>query len=156
MKTMDDNVIVQVGVAVENIEETAKRLADIFGMEVPDIMDIHENKEEYINYYKGRKTESYTKTCYFHMGQVDLELVQPVGKNIDQREFLDKKGHGVHHIAFNVKKLRDKADHLEKKGLKIVQETKFPGGFSSLLYCPELGFDIELLEGATKPDSDKS
>ena len=153
MKTLDDNIIIQVGVAVEDIEETAKKLANIFGVDVPEIVDVHDNKKEYINYYKGKKTDSYTKTCYFKMGQVDLELIQPVGKNIEQREFLNKRGIGIHHIAFNVKNAKQKAKYLESKGLKIVQETKFPGGFASLLNFPDIGADLELLEGATKPDS---
>lgn len=153
MKTLDDNIIIQIGVAAENIEETARKLADIFGMAVPEIMDIHEN-EEYVNYYKGKETESYTKTCYFHMGQVDLELIQPVGADIEQREFLNKRGNGLHHIAFNVKNIRQKADFLESKGLKVVQETKFPGGFAILLNLPEIGTDLELLEDSSKPDSE--
>ena len=154
MKTLDDNLIIQVGVAVEDIEKSAKRLADIFGIEVPEIMDIHENKEEYKNYYKGKKTDSYTKTCYFKMGQVDLELVQPVGENIEQREFLNKKGIGIHHIAFNVKNIKQKVKYLESKGLKVVQETKFPGGFASLLNFPDIGANLELLEGSAKPETE--
>ena len=74
-KTLDDNIIIQVAVAVEDIEKTAKKVADVFGMDVPEIVDIHENKKEYVNYYKGKKTDSYTKTCYFPMGQLDLELI---------------------------------------------------------------------------------
>ena len=153
-KTLDKNVIIQVGIAVKNIEKIEKELADIFGMEVPEIMDIHENKEEYVNYYKGKETGSYTKTCYFPMGQVDLELIQPVGEDIEQKEFLNERGTGVHHIAFNVKNIKQKAKYLESKGLKVVQETKFPGGLAVLLNFPEIRANLELLEGLSKPDSD--
>jgi methylmalonyl-CoA/ethylmalonyl-CoA epimerase len=155
MKTLDDNLIIQVAVAVEDIEKTARSLADIFGVDVPEIMDLHDNKEEYVNYYKGKKTDSYTKTCYFKMGQLDLELVQPVGNNIEQRDFLKKnKGSRMHHIAFNVKNIDQKARKLEEKGLKVVQRTKFPGGKCILLSFPEIGANLELLEGSSKPQSD--
>lgn len=155
MKTLDDNLIIQVAVAVEDIEKTAKSLADIFGVDIPEIMDLHENKKEYVNYYKGKKTDSYTKTCYFKMGQLDLELVQPVGDNIEQRDFLKKnKGSRIHHIAFNVKNMDQKARKLEEKGLKVVQRTKFPGGECILLSFPEIGANLELLEGSSKPESD--
>jgi methylmalonyl-CoA/ethylmalonyl-CoA epimerase len=156
MKTLDENLIIQVAVAVADIEKSAKILADIFGMDVPEIMDMHDNKAEYINYYKGKKTDSYTKTCYFKMGQLDLELIQPVGENIEQSDFLKKnKGSGLHHIAFNIKNIEQKIKKLEEKGLKVVQRTKFPGGVAALLSFPEIGANLELLEGASKPDSDK-
>ena len=58
-------------------------------MEVPQIFDLNEN-EEYGNYYKGKYTEAYCKLCYFHMGQVDLELLQPVGEPSVVRDFLNK------------------------------------------------------------------
>lgn len=155
MKTLDDNLIVQVAVAVEDIEKTAKSLADIFGMDVPEIIDLHENKKEYVNYYKGKKTDSYTKTCYFKMGQLDLELVQPFGDNIEQSDFLkDNKGSRIHHIAFNIKNINQKVKKLEEKGLKVVQRTNFPGGVAVLLSFPEIGANLELLEGVTKPKSD--
>lgn len=154
-KTLDDNIIIQVGIAVENIEKTAKSLADIFGMEVPTIMDLHENTKEYVNYYKGKKTDSYTKTCYFKMGQLDLELVQPFGDNIEQSDFLkNNKGSRIHHIAFNIKNIDQKVKKLEEKGLKVVQRTKFPGGVAALLSFPEIGANLELLEGGTKPETD--
>ncbi|MBM3707927.1 MAG: hypothetical protein FJW69_06270 [Actinobacteria bacterium] len=151
-KILDDNKIIQVAIAVEDIEKAAKIVADAFSMEVPEIVDIHENKEEYVNYYKGKKTDSYTKTCYFPMGQLDLELIQPVGGNIEQRKFLNERGIGLHHIAFNVKNIKEKVKALESKGLKVIQETDFPGGVAALLNFPAVGTNIELLEGSSKPE----
>lgn len=143
-----DNVIVQVAVAVPDIESTAKHLADIFGMEVPKIYDMSVN----IDKYKGKITDSYVKTCYFPMGQVDLELIQPVGDDIAAGEFLRRNsGPGIQHIAFMVDNIEEKCKYLEKKGLDVVQVTKFSDGTAAFIRIPEMGADIELLEGSSKP-----
>jgi len=151
VQAIDNNLIIQVAVVVEDIEEAAKVFSDIFKMDLPAIVDVHENKKEYVNYYKGKKTDSYSKTCYFPMGQLDLELIQPVGENIEQREFLNKKGPGLHHIAFKVKNIDKKIKILKSQGLEVVQKTNFPGGVAALLNIPNMGVNIELLEGADKP-----
>ena len=143
------NIIVQIAVAVKNIEETAKRLADIFEMETPTIYDGSSNIDE----YKGKLTKSYTKTCYFPMGQVDLELIEPSGENIAAGAFLKKnKGNGIQHISFNVEDIDEEASYLESKGIEVVQRTKpFQGGKAYFFSVPEIGADIELLEGCEKP-----
>lgn len=148
-KNLKTNVIVQVAVAVENIEEVANKIADIFGMEVPEIYDLHES-EEYGNYYKGKYTEAYCKLCYFHMGQVDLELLQPVGKPTVSRDFLDKNGgNGIQHISFNVDNMDEGITYLQSKGLELIETGKFPGGRCAYLNFPEIGADVELLEGSS-------
>jgi methylmalonyl-CoA/ethylmalonyl-CoA epimerase len=147
-KAFGNNIIVQVAVAVADIESAANRLADIFGMDVPIIHDGSKN----IDKFMGKITKSYTKTCYFPMGQVDLELIQPVGDEIAVGEFLNKnKGPGIQHISFMVDNLEDACKYVESKGLKVVQRTEFSSGLAAFANIPEIGADIELLEGASKP-----
>ena len=86
------------------------------------------------------------------MGQLDLELVEPVGENIEHKKFLNQRGVGLHHIAFNVKNIKEKIKNLESKGLEVVQETDFPGDVAALLSFPDIGANIELLEGLSKPN----
>ena len=149
MKGLETNVMVQVAVAVEDIEAVAKKIADIFNMEVPEIYDLHES-EEYGNYYKGNPTKAYCKLCYFHMGQLDLELLQPVGEPSNVRDFINENGgNGVQHISFNVKNIDDKVKYLESKGLELVSNGFFPGGKCAFLKFPEIGTEIELLEGSS-------
>ena len=147
-KAFGNNIMVQVAVAVPDIEAAANRIADIFGMDVPKIYDLSTN----IDKYKGKITKSYVKTCYFPMGQVDLELIQPVGDEIAAAEFLKKnKGPGIQHISFMVDNLEDACKYIESKGLNVVQITDFSSGLAAFVNIPEIGADIELLEGASKP-----
>ena len=141
--------IVQIAVAVRNIELVTKRLADIFGIDVPEIV----SGKSHIDFFRGKKTNSYVKIAYFPMGQVDLELIEPVGDDIAVGEFLkEHNGNGIQHISFMVKDLDKKIDYLKNKGLELTQITEFPGGRAAFLKVPEIGADIELLEGSDKPN----
>ena len=158
-KGLNGNIIVQVAVAVEDIKKTAKRIADIFQIEVPEIYDgeVVGNIEE----YNGKQSKSYTKTCYFSMGQVDLELIQPTGdiaySKTAAADFLRKNnGNGIQHISFNIKNIDESVKYLKEKGLRVIQRTEVPnkGIRATFIEFPEIGSYIELLEGETKPTKD--
>ena len=142
------NSIIQVAVAVENIEKIANRLADIFGVEVPEII----SADKHTDIFRGKKTESYVKLCYFPMGQVDLELIEPIGDEIAAGEFLKENGkNGIQHISFKVENIDEMIKYFKNKGVELTQVSKFPGGKAAFLKIPEIGADIELLEGSDKP-----
>lgn len=143
-----EHLIIQVAVAVRDIEATAKRFADILDMDVPKIYDGSKDIEK----FRGKITKSYAKTCYFPMGQLDLELIQPVGDESAVGDFLNKnKKPGIQHISFMVDNIDEKCKYLESKGLEVIQETEFSGGRAAFIHVPEMGGDIELLEGQSKP-----
>ena len=142
------DTIIQVAVAVRDIEKVSQRLADIFGMDVPEIV----SAEGHTDIFRGKKTSSYVKLAYFPMGQVDLELIEPVGDEIAAGEFLkEHKGNGIQHISFMVDDIDEKVAYLKNKGLELTQVSEFPGGKAAFLKVPEMGADIELLEGSDKP-----
>jgi 4-hydroxyphenylpyruvate dioxygenase-like putative hemolysin len=143
------NIIVQVAVAVRDIEKVVRRLADIFGMDEPEIV----SAEGHTDIFRGKKTDSYVKLAYFPMGQVDLELIEPVGDDIAAGEYLQEhRGNGIQHISFMVDNIDKKIKYYKSKGLELTQITEFPGGRAAFLKIPEIGADIELLEGSDKPE----
>ena len=140
--------IIQVAVAVRDIEKVAKRLADLFRVKVPEII----SAQGHTDIFRGKKSNSYVKLAYFHMGQVDLELIEPVGDEIAAGEFLKENGrNGIQHISFMVDSIDDEVEYFKCKGLELTQVTEFPGGRAAFLKVPEMGADIELLEGNDKP-----
>ncbi|MBM3707951.1 MAG: hypothetical protein FJW69_06390 [Actinobacteria bacterium] len=156
-KGFDENLIVQIAIAVTNIEEVAKKLADVFQVEVPKIYDGEELGNQEI--YKGEPSKYYTKTCYFNMGQLDIELIQPTADIMESKtaaaDFLkDIGGNGIQHISFNVKNIDEKVSYLQEKGLELIQRTEVPKSNirAAFLKFNEIGAYIELLEGCTKPE----
>ena len=62
------------------------------------------------------------------MGAVELELVQPVSGNSVQREFLEKHGEGVNHLAFLVDDLEREVVKLAEKGFRVISSGRLADG----------------------------
>ncbi len=58
---------------------------------------------------------------------VDIELVEPTSADSVVKKFLDKRGSGIHHICFRVKKIDDVLKKLKSEGVRLVNETAFTG-----------------------------
>jgi methylmalonyl-CoA epimerase len=67
---------------------------------------------------------AYTKAriAFIPVGQVNIELIQPVDENSVIRKFIENKGEGFHHIAYKVKDIDKSLEILESKGIKLVDK----------------------------------
>lgn len=82
------------------------------------------------------------------LGQIKIELVQPVAGESLPKEFLEKKGEGINHLCFEVDDLDKEAARLVKKGFKIISSRKFvKGGGNVYIDTGKVGgVFIELLQ----------
>ena len=62
------------------------------------------------------------------MGQLYLELVQPVSGESIQKEFLEIKGEGINHLGFFVDDLKKETAKMVEKGFKVISSTRYAGG----------------------------
>lgn len=143
---METNRIIQLCIVVKNVEVTARNYADIFGMDMPEII-LTDPLEYSQNEYKGRLTNARAKIAFFQMGDIELEILEPNEVDSTWREFLDKNGEGVHHIAFYIKDMKKTMSMLESKGMPVVQKANYPYGIVACMDTKEkLGVILELLE----------
>ncbi len=87
--------------------------------------------------------------AFFDVGpNLQLELIQPNEKPSTWRSFLEEKGEGIHHVAFQVKDSAKRVADAEAKGLKLVQHGTYGDGSGEYNYleAPELKCIVELLE----------
>lgn len=97
--------------------------------------------------YKGNPSNARAKLAFFHLGQVDLELIEPVGKPSTWQDQLDRHGDSLHHIAFEIEGMPEKVAYLEARGLSLVQRGEYPGGrYAYVDGNAQLGAILELLE----------
>ena len=68
------------------------------------------------------------KSRVVQMGQLYLELVQPVEGEAIQKEFLKTKGEGINHLGFLVDDIDKETAKLEEKGFKVISSTRYAGG----------------------------
>jgi len=124
---LSNQVITQVGIVVRDIEATAAAYADVFGVPVPGISVTAPKEDSHVR-YRGGETDARAKLAFFRLGQVSIELIEPVGEPSTWAEHLAAHGEGVHHIAFRVEGMDETIAYLEGKGLELVQRGDFTGG----------------------------
>jgi 4-hydroxyphenylpyruvate dioxygenase-like putative hemolysin len=85
-----------------------------------------------------------TKTTFLQANGMNLELIEPLDGPSPWRDFLEKNGEGVHHIAFTVPEWAPMVKFLESKGGTWVQGTEeFDFGYVDL--TQQLGFTVEVM-----------
>ncbi|NDI35885.1 VOC family protein [Chengkuizengella sediminis] len=143
---LNTNVITQIGIMVKDIEKTSQVFANFFGVETPEAFWTDELDKARTE-YKGSSTKARARLAFFNMGSLQLELIQPDENPSTWREFLDEKGEGVHHIAFEVKGLTEKIKIMESKNMPLVQKGEFDGGrYAYMDTNNDLKVILELLE----------
>lgn len=140
------NTVVQVGIIVRDIEAKARAWAEILGLPMPDIK-ITARTEIAHTEYGGEPTRARAKLAFLHMGQVDVELIEPVGEPSTWKDQLTQHGDSLHHIAFRIKGMPDKLAYLDAKGVPLLQRGDYTGGrYAYVDGGAQLGCVLELLE----------
>ncbi len=145
-QTLGTTTITQVGIIVGDVEGKAKAWADILGLPVPPIV-VTDPPEKAQTECRGRATPARAKLAFFKLGQVQLELIEPIGEPSTWREQLDEHGQSIHHIAFEVKGMKEKTALLGGEGIALVQRGEYTGGrYAYFDGSDKLGAILELLE----------
>jgi methylmalonyl-CoA/ethylmalonyl-CoA epimerase len=141
------NVVTQVGIVVHDIEKTAQVYADFLGMPKPNIQTTDAIDKSQAK-YKGSPTTARAKLAFFKVGpSLELELIQPDNEPSTWRDDLDRKGEGVHHIAFKIKGMKEKIVALEQEKIPLLQTGEYTGGrYAYLDSTRDLKVILELLE----------
>ena len=110
--------IEHIGIAVKNLELSNQIFEKIFG--VPP--------------YKSEQVESEgVNTSFFRNGPNKIELLEATNSDSPIYKFLEKKGEGVHHIAFAVENIVNEIARLKKEGFVILNEIPKKGADNKLV-----------------------
>jgi len=84
--------------------------------------------------YKIEKVDSEkANTAFFQIGETKIELLESQEAEGVISKFIDKKGEGIHHIAFEVDDLASEIGRLKKEGFAILNETPKKGADNKLI-----------------------
>jgi hypothetical protein len=144
---LGSTVITQVGILVHDIEKTAQVYADFLGVAKPNII-VTDTVDKSQAKYKGAPSNARAKLAFFKVGQgLELELIQPDNEPSTWREDLNRRGEGVHHIAFQIKGMKEKLADLQKENMPLVQSGEYTGGrYAYVDTNRDLKVLLELLE----------
>ncbi|HEV2472068.1 MAG TPA: VOC family protein [Chthonomonadales bacterium] len=145
-----NGVLAQVAIVVRDIEEGRARFAQLLGQPAPPIIVTSPGDEVQMS-YRGEPSNAQCKLAFFNLGPVQLELIEPMGGASTWQEALDKKGEGVHHIAFWTEDMQASVDALREQQVPMIQRGDMgEGQYAYFDGEPRLGVVIELLEKSRK------
>jgi len=136
---MNPSHIEHIGIAVRNLETAISFYEKVLGLKCYHIEEVAEQK---------------VRTAFFMIGQTKIELLESTDPEGPIGKFIEKKGEGIHHIAFAVEKIEDQLAHAEKLGVKLIDSTPRKGaeGLNIAFLHPKStnGVLIELCENRKK------
>ncbi len=132
------NYIDHVGVAVKNIDTALAFFKKVF-----DVLDAHIELME----------DQGVRACLIEVGQTRLELLEPTGPESGVGRFIERRGEGLHHLAFNVTDISGKLQTLQTLGVDLIDQTPREGLSGTIAFVhPRSVFGIltELVESDPK------
>ena len=131
--------IEHIGIAVKSLETAIPFYENVLGLTCYAIEEVKDQK---------------VKTAFFQVGETKIELLESTDPEGPIGKFIEKRGEGVHHIAFATKGLPEKLEILEKKGIRLIDKTPRKGaeGLQIAFLHPKdtLGVLTELCENPGK------
>ncbi|MGD0710288.1 MAG: methylmalonyl-CoA epimerase [Bacteroidales bacterium] len=104
---MNISHIEHIGIAVKNIEESIKYYENILGFKCYAVEEVKDQK---------------VKTAFFIVGQTKIELLESTDPEGPIGKFIEKKGEGIHHLAFAVKRIEEALSEMESKGIQLIDK----------------------------------
>ncbi len=112
------NKIEHIGIAVKNLEASNELFAKLLGTP----------------HYKIEEVESEgVKTSFFMNGPNKIELLEATNPDSPIAKFIEKKGEGIHHIAFDVDDIVSEIERLKSEGFTVLNETPKKGADNKLV-----------------------
>ena len=109
---MEISHIEHLGIAVKSIEDQLSYYENILGLNCYNIEVVEDQK---------------VKTAFFKVGQTKIELLEPIGEDSTIAKFIEKRGEGIHHIAFAVPSVQNALDEAASKEIQLIDKTPRKG-----------------------------
>lgn len=110
--------IEHLGIAVQSIEQSLPLYEKLLGTAC----------------YKTEMVESeFVKTAFLHIGESKIELLEATNPESAIAKFLEKKGKGFHHIAFDVDDIENEIERLISEGFEMIHRSPKAGADNKLI-----------------------
>jgi len=134
--------IEHIGFAVKNLSKSISFYENLFGLKCYKIEEVEDQK---------------VRTAFFKIGSTKIELLEPTDPASPVARFLEKRGEGIHHIAFAVADIQDNLRSVKEKGVRLIDESPRKGsdGLDIAFLHPTSTFGVlmELCEKTKGQDS---
>lgn len=104
--------IEHLGIAVRSLEEAIPYYENVLGLKCYAVEEVADQK---------------VKTAFFKIGQTKLELLEPTSPESTIASFIEKRGEGIHHLAFATDDVAACLAEAEEKGVRLIDKAPRPG-----------------------------
>lgn len=134
------NKLEHIGIAVKSLQQANALFAKLLGRE----------------HYKIESVESEgVKTSFFQLGGIKIELLEAMAADSPIGKFIEKRGEGIHHLAFDVDDIWASIKHYEQLGFQLIGNEPKKGADNKLICFlhpkSTQGVLIELCQEITGP-----
>ena len=109
---MKPSHIEHIGIAVGNLDEAIRYYEDVMGLECYAIEEVTDQK---------------VRTAFFMVGETKIELLESTDPDGPVGKFIEKRGQGIHHIAFAMEDSSRALKEAEEKGVTLIDKTSRTG-----------------------------
>jgi methylmalonyl-CoA/ethylmalonyl-CoA epimerase len=129
--------IEHIGIAVKNLDEAIKLYQTVYGLDCYSVEEVPDQK---------------VKTAFFMVGQTKIELLESTDPEGPIGKFIEKKGEGIHHLAFAVSGLAGALEETAAKGVMLIDKAPRKGaeGLNIAFLHPKSTYGV-LTELCEKP-----
>jgi methylmalonyl-CoA/ethylmalonyl-CoA epimerase len=101
-----------IGIAVRSIEDSIPIYEKALGLKFLKTEEVESQK---------------VRTAFFEAGETHIELLEPTADDSPIAIFLEKKGEGIHHIAFGSDDILSQLSQASEGGMRLIHETPIDG-----------------------------
>ena len=105
-----------IGIAVKSLEEQIPFYRDILNLKFEGTEEVPDQK---------------VKVAMFQIGEVRIELLEPTSEKSPIARFIDKKGQGMHHIAYESDDIEKEIEQAAAKGIKMIDKAPRDGAHNT-------------------------
>ena len=110
--------IEHLGIAVNSIEDSIKVFEVLLGTKCYKIEEV---------------ASEGVKTAFLQIGESKIELLEATNQNSPIAKFLEKKGRGIHHIAFDTSDIEKEIERLKNEGFELIHKTPKDGADGKII-----------------------
>jgi len=130
-----------IGIAVESLEEAMPFYKEYLGLKFLGIEEVPSQK---------------VRVAMFSVGESRIELLEPTSEDSPIAKAIEKRGQGMHHIAYSVDNASDEVDLLKQKGIRMIDNTPREGaGGTRIAFVHPVASGRVLTELCEHPKAEK-
>ena len=115
---MPTKKINHIGIAVHSLDASIPFYRDQLGMKFEGMEEVPDQQ---------------VRVAFLQVGESRIELLEPTSKNSPVAKYLEKKGEGIHHIAYEVEDITATLEKMKEQGVRLIDEVPRQGAHDSLI-----------------------